>query len=310
MRIGPADLFLRRSLGYQRVRRACLSLSLLWVVLVPLWHLERNVAESSGVGGGDRWSTLAAWLPHPTSRPLLGAPWAAELLGLELLDPLAAAGLFAAGSCDWGIVLGLLPALLLVLLLGRFFCGWLCPYLPLLAASNGARAILRRLGFPLPDLKLSRNISYLVLAALLLGTAVGGVQLIPLVYPPALIGREVFRSIFFGALGSGALLLLAAFLFDTLVSRAGFCRSLCPGGALFSLLGAASPLRVRRQRPACTDCTLCDLVCNLGQQPMTDKLDMGCERCGRCIAVCPTGALKLELRRPAPTASRSVPGVG
>ena len=43
---------------------------------------------------------------------------------------------------------------------------------------------------------------------------------------------------------------------------------------------------------------LCDVVCNLGQRPMTDQLDSGCERCGKCIAACPTDALKLAFRFP------------
>jgi ferredoxin len=34
------------------------------------------------------------------------------------------------------------------------------------------------------------------------------------------------------------------------------------------------------------------VVCNLGQSPMTGRIDEGCERCGKCVASCPTDALK------------------
>jgi ferredoxin-type protein NapH len=231
-----------------------------------------------------------------------------ELFGLEVLDPLAFAGLTAGGAFTLGALLGVLPALVAMLLLGRFFCGWLCPYVPVLAVSNAARALLARAGLPLPEVRLPRWSSFAVLGALLGATAWSGSQLLPLVYPPALIGREVSRALFQGALGGGALVLAAAFLFDTFVSRAGFCRSLCPGGALFTALSALSPVRIRREPSACVDCTACDVVCNLGQRPMSDQLDAGCERCGKCIAVCPTSALKLEaLTRPAPGPRQEAP---
>jgi len=173
-----------------------------------------------------------------------------------------------------------------------------CPYLPILVLSNAVRWALGRLGLPPMDLRLPAPVRYVVLAAVLAGTALWGFQLAPLVYPPLIIGRTAFRVAMGWGPGGATLALGAILLFDTLVSRAGFCRSLCPGGALFTLLGSASPVRVQRQASACTDCTVCDVVCNLGQSPMHDRLDAGCERCGRCVSACPTGALSIGLARP------------
>ncbi|MHB8872044.1 MAG: 4Fe-4S binding protein [Myxococcaceae bacterium] len=294
-RLQSADLKLQRTPRYQRLRRATLALSVLWVVGLPLWHLSKDLSESAGLGGGGRWALLAGYLPDPPAPPFLGAPWTVSLFGLELLDPTAFLSLLAARAVDFKVVLGALPLLVLVALLGRFFCGWLCPYLPVLAASNALRALLARVGIRAPDLRLPRWTSYAVLAGLLAATAIAQTHFISLVYPPAVIGRELYRAIFQGAVGAGATFILGAFLFDTFVSRAGFCRSLCPGGATFSLLSLRSPVKVKREALACTDCTVCDVVCNLGQQPMTDRVDEGCERCGKCIAVCPTGALRFEL---------------
>ena len=231
---------------------------------------------------------------------IVGATGSARVLGIDLVDPLLTAGVWLARGGRPGLFAAGLPVLLLVVVLGRFFCGWLCPYLPLLALSNSVRWALGKLGVPLLDLRLPGWLRFLVLGTVLAGSAALGVQLAALVYPPALLARTAYRLAFGLGIGGGATVLAAVWLFDTTISRAGFCRSLCPGGALFSLMGLASPVRVRRVASACTDCTACDVVCNLGQRPMSDLVDAGCDRCGRCVAVCPTRALSLSLegRRP------------
>jgi ferredoxin-type protein NapH len=275
----PVDVTLRRARIYQRVRRAVLGASVLAVVATPV--VAAHLARAG-----------AAWAP------VTGAPGAMRVLGVEFLDPLLVAGVAVAHGPSWTLLLAALPVLALVVFLGRFFCGWVCPYLPLLALSNAVRWALGRFGFRPLDLRLPPRVRYLVLAAVLVGTALCGFQLAPLVYPPLILGRTAFRLAMGWGPGGATLALGAVLLFDTFVSRAGFCRSLCPGGALFSLLGWASPVRVRRRPSACTDCTVCDVVCHLGQSPMRDRLDAGCERCGRCLSACPTGALSIGLGKP------------
>lgn len=271
------DVVLKRARGYTLLRRACLTASLALTVLAPVWHLHSLGRVTPGVVG-------------PTG--------AVSLFGLELIDPLATFSVLLQRGPSLLLVLAALPSLLLVATLGRFFCGWVCPYVPLLAASNAARWWLGRLGFTPWDLKLPRRFGYLVLAAVLGAGAFLGLQLWPLVYPPSVIGREAFRAVYFGGFGAGAAFVAFALCFDTFFSRAGFCRSLCPGGAMFSIVGALSPFTVRLNVPACTGCTACDVVCNLGQSPMTGRIDEGCERCGKCVASCPTDALSLGLKEP------------
>lgn len=266
----PFDVTLRHGRRYQWLRRAFLTLSVSLTVVLPLVHLRRAV-------------------------PLVGAPTALWLGVFDLVDPLEVLAVALRTGLPWKLVLTVLPGVVLVLFLGRFFCGWACPYLPVLAVSNSARALFGRLGVTLPDLRLPRRTNVSLMVLVLLVGVVSGVQVVPLIYPPAILGRALFQLVFFGALGTGGLVVLGAFLFDTFVSRAGFCRSLCPGGAMFSTLGAASPVRIHNERSKCTDCTVCDVVCNLGQSPMTQRLDGGCERCGRCIAACPTQALSWRL---------------
>lgn len=260
-----SDAPLRRARRLQLARRICLAFS--WAFLV--------VAPFAG-------STSA-----------LGAPWSVSILGVELLDPLAALGLTVAGRATVAVIVGALPLLVLIAALGRYFCGWLCPYVPLVATSDAIRVLLEKRGVRLPDLKLPPRLGTAILAALVIATAIGGTQLAALVYPPSILGRAAWKLVATGAAGAGALVVVAAFLFDTFVSRAGFCRAVCPGGTVFRLLSAASPVRVVRDSSTCTSCTICDEVCRMAQSPMTDRVAGGCDRCARCVSACPTGSLEL-----------------
>lgn len=296
--IEPADVRLFGARRYQGLRRASLAISFLVTLAVPLWHLRSIESQSAGVSGGARWADVARAAHLPTAQPpLVGGPAAISLFGLELCDPLSIAGVTVAAGPSLALLWSFWPAALLVALLGRFFCGWICPYVPILSANNALRSFLARRGFRMPDVQLPRRSSLLSLGVLLAATAVTGSQIAPLFYPPAIVSREVFRAVFWGGIGVGGALLLAAFLFDLLFARAGFCRYLCPGGALFGVLGALSPVRIRREVAKCTDCTLCDAVCNFQQSPMTDRIDSACERCGKCVSSCPTDALSIGFGR-------------
>ncbi len=266
-------------------------------LLLPVWHLNGLGQQSAGLAGFGATALALNAIGASTAAPgLLGMAGSFSFFGLEFLDPLALLGVKLARGPSWVLFCAAAPAVILIIVLGRFFCGWLCPYLPILAASNAARWLLTRLGVQPADLHVPRVTSQVALIAVLLASAVLGVQVLPLVYPPSILGREAFLLVFFGGLSLGAGVVGAAFLFDTFVSRAGFCRSLCPGGAMFSLLATVSPVQVVRDPSKCTDCTVCDVVCNLGQRPMTDRLDAGCERCGKCIAACPTDALRFAVK--------------
>ena len=284
---------------YQLLRRSCLALTFAALLIVPAWHLGNIDVEGSGVAAGGPWARLAdqAGLSATTPR-MLGVLWSVEVLGIEFLDPLAGVSLLVTRSPSLTILLALLPTLLLVALFGRFFCGWLCPYVPLLAASNGIRRLSAKLGIHLPNVGLDRGTPFVVLFCVLLLTAIGGTVIAPLLYPPAIIGRQLFRAVYFGGIGAGAVIIALALVFDTFVARAGFCRYLCPGGALFRIVGAASPVRVRQDPQRCESCGACDAACNLGQSPMTGRLDSGCERCGLCVASCPHDALRMATRIP------------
>ena len=87
---------------------------------------------------------------------------------------------------------------------------------------------------------------------------------------------------------------MISLFFEIGFSRRAVCRYLCPGGALYSLLGKFRVVRIRRKPSECIKCVKCDDVCGLGLKPMVDLTGMECNNCTACIAVCPTDALTLS----------------
>ncbi|MFZ0529228.1 MAG: 4Fe-4S binding protein, partial [Propionicimonas sp.] len=98
-----------------------------------------------------------------------------------------------------------------------------------------------------------------------------------------------------------ALLILAAVVAASLVVDRFWCRYLCPLGAVLSVVGRFSLLRIRRAPSACTDCTLCDRPCPVGIEPSKAKpfVSSDCIGCMDCVATCPVrGALSVDTRIP------------
>lgn len=226
-----------------------------------------------------------------------GNTWSGSFLGLQLSDPLAAAGQMAAGLRVYApfLLTALIPVLLTVLF-GRFFCGWICPATLLYELNTNVTAWLRRLGFKLGDRRFDRRFKYGVLGVGLALSAVTGSVLMAAIYPPAIIGRELYYAIALGGFGAGTVFFVGTLLFDTLVARRGFCRYLCPGGALYSLLGRYRLVRIRRVVENCNDCAKCNAICEFDLNPLRDHFGQECNNCAACIAVCPTDAMTFVLR--------------
>ena len=113
---------------YTWVRRAVLGASVAVFLGVPAWHL--SMFAGSGALTGNILSDLAA--RGGLEPAIVGAPWSVSILGLEFMDPLAAIGVAVAGGWSLPLLLAVLPSLLLLGVVGRFFCGWLCPTGPCL----------------------------------------------------------------------------------------------------------------------------------------------------------------------------------
>ena len=230
--------------------------------------------------------------PEEQLDALKGNTWSGTVGSFKLSDPLAVLGqIVGSGAFYWPFILTALIPVLFTVLLGRFFCGWICPATFLYELNSNLAILLRKSGLRIGNKLLDRRLKYLVLAIGLVVAMATGSVVFAAIYPPAVIGREIYYAIALGGFGSGVIYFLLTLLFDLLVSRRGFCRYLCPGGALYSLLGRFRLLRIKRIVESCNDCAKCTAVCEFGLDPLHDQFGQECNNCTACISVCPTDAM-------------------
>jgi len=182
------------------------------------------------------------------------------------------------------------------LVLGRFFCGWVCPFGAIhefLSWIGGKR----QKPASRPDKKLLR-IKYLILATVVVA-ALAGTTLAGWLDPLALLSRSAAAAIEPAARSYlpqrglvrhpiqpvliGAIFLLVIFL--NIWRRRFFCNTLCPLGALFGLLGRSSLLRLEATSD-CTECRECTSRCTYNGGPSRGHLKSECDLCFACVADC------------------------
>jgi len=226
-----------------------------------------------------------------------GNTWSGNFFGYKISDPLAVLGQIASGmTVYWPFFLtGLIPIVLTVIF-GRFFCGWICPATFLYELNTISSLWLQRMGVKVGNRRFDRRLKYLVLALGIGVSAVTGSVLVSMIYPPAIIGREIYFGIALGGFGAGLVFFVLTLLFDLLVARRGFCRYVCPGGALYALLGQFRLFRIKRIVENCNDCAKCNAVCEFGLDPLRDDFGQECNNCTACIAICPTDALTFSVK--------------
>jgi ferredoxin-type protein NapH len=243
--------------------------------------------------------TLSFWLDVQI---LEGSLTASRLLGFHLADVYSSLlVMLAQKHVAVNLVIGATTvALLWGLIGGRSFCSWVCPYHLVAEWAELLHLRLARTG-RVRDHAIHRGVRvvfWLLFAALAFVT---GHTLFLTLNPIGVISRALVYGPSL-ALSWVALLLV----FEVLYARRAWCRYVCPIGLSYGVLGAKAPVRVTYDLESCAHEGECRKVCEVPHVlEMTIKgraedaqLDVGpdCTRCGLCVDICPTGALRYELK--------------
>lgn len=233
---------------------------------------------------------------------LEGALTASRFVGFHMADLNSALQVMLAYKhVVLNLVIGTVTVFVMWLLLGgRTFCSWACPYHLLAEWAEYLHLWLakKKLVKDHPFDRRARSVFYLVFALLAL---VSGYTVFETVSPTGILSRALIYGPGIALIWVGLLLLI-----EVLYSRRAWCRYVCPIGVTYGAVGLLSPLRVTYNAEACHhegDCRkvcmvphVLDITIRNGATQVHEDIGADCTRCGLCVDVCPTDSLKYEIK--------------
>lgn len=198
-------------------------------------------------------------------------------------------------------------------LLGRFVCGWLCPF-------GLVQDLLHKIPIfkkkkRLPGHRFLKHGKYIVLIFLVgvgslflfdgyakvpafckflcpSGTLFGA---IPLLGTDGAL-RDQAGGLFFWKLG----ILLFLVVLSVKVYRP-FCQYLCPLGAVYGWFNRFSLVQIHWEKERCISCKACEKACPVALPVQEISRSPECIRCGKCVSACPQNCLHFSHKTPEKT---------
>jgi ferredoxin-type protein NapH len=231
-----------------------------------------------------------------------------RFLGFHLIDVFTTLELFMAQHhLHINIIIGVVTIIAFYLLVGgRTYCAWVCPYGILSEIGEKWHNTLVTKGV-IKERKFDHRVKYIFWAGFLAMSAFSGY----LVFETFNVVGILSRFIAYG--WSLALVwVLVVFAIEVFFSRRAWCSYVCPIGTTYGMIGKVSALRVE-WNDNCDSCMVCHDVCfeshvleitkpkykkQIKEKGVKTQFITGadCTLCARCIDVCHVDALNFGSR--------------
>lgn len=192
--------------------------------------------------------------------------------------------------------------ILMGVLLGRFICGFLCPF-------GWLQELLHKIPVPklsTKKLKPLRYLKYVILAVFVImlplivvnELGMGDPFFCKYICPAGILEGGIPLALADAGIRAGlgglftwkSCILLGTALLAVFFYRP-FCKWLCPLGAFYGLCNRISICRLQVDSGRCTACGACSRACRMDVDVFRTPNHAECIRCGDCAAACPHGAI-------------------
>ena len=192
--------------------------------------------------------------------------------------------------------------ILLGVLLGRFICGFLCPFgwfQDLLHKIPGKKLSTAKLK-PLRYLKYAVLVVFVILLPALVTNSLGMGDpfFCKYICPQGVLEGAIPLSLAnsgiraaLGHLFTFKFTILVLVIILSILFYRPFCKWICPLGAVYSLFNKISFLKIRVDSEKCVNCQKCSHACKMDVNVTDTPNHPECIRCGACMKVCPTNAI-------------------
>ena len=189
--------------------------------------------------------------------------------------------------------------------LGRFVCGWLCPF-----------GLFQDLLYKIPFIKkinkfyMDKYLNYLKYIILIIFVVILPLTVLDIVgqgspwfctyvcpsgslfagIPLVATRAELYEVTGFLFKWKISILIVLSLL--SVIIYRPFCRYICPLGVIYGFFNGVAFLRYEINEKKCINCNKCNEVCKLNINVINNPNSSQCIRCGDCKNICPTNAIR------------------